>query len=853
MSESIRMKTLWSIIILLLLSGQGENLFAQWNCGMPAPSQQERKALLAQYQQFIQQKVSGKARLTNYRVAVKINIISGVNTPATAVLNETDIREIIAHANTYLQNINIELYLLNNQVYSIKEDKYFEFKINDEPELRRKYDVQNAINIYFAKNISLNDLTILGGYATLPSLAANSNRVFYSYFEHSENDIQNLKNKTFLHELGHYFGLLHTFQDSKNPDVSQRELVTRGTGSNCNLMGDQLCDTPADPFERLPLASAFKCTDVAPTEIVDANGERFSPLTNNIMAYYQGCGDFFTEQQYLKMQASFSIRFSPSAEYQIAEQSASNFISIKGFNKVIYCVGDSVQISYSLDGPFEDNNQIHVELSDNSGKNYRFVESIRRGSRVIIKLPFDLPAGENYRVRLNTTRPETFSPVSESFAVRSFASAVISSSQTTINAGEIVNLTVNLNGTGPWSFDLSDGTSIKDTRQSTHTFSKVLNATTVFAVSSIQNICGEGSKTDGLVITVTQPQIGAAGLATTTICQGQTIRLSINVAGSLSFDNPLVIQISDPTGQNYIDLPTQVSLFNVSAQIPADFKTGTGYRLKVIARNSSLFSAAIGPLTIVSPPTPPVVNPFINLCQNSTAEELKASGTNIKWYVEEYDLRSYETIIPLTSQQGVFKYYATQTNSFGCESNKAQINVNVRASPTATLSGDNTILLGDSTSLNVNITGGFPASVTLSDGKTFDIGANPFRLGVKPVQTTTYMLTEVKNPCGTGSVAGSARIVILEPLATEEKLQEGIRVFPNPASEQLTVEFLSSQPTTSMISLIDLTGKVLQKHTSKVNEGQQELIDLRPYASGTYILQIQLGEKRIKRKLMINK
>lgn len=853
MSEYIRMKTLRSIIILLLLLGQGENLFAQWNCGMPIPSEQERKSLLVQYQQFIQQKSSGKARLTNYRVAVKINIISGVNTPAAAILNETDIREIIAHANTYLQNINIELYLLNNQVYSIKEDKYFEFKINDEPELRRKYDVQNAINIYFAKNISLNDLTILGGYATLPSLSANSNRVFYSYFEHSENDVQNLKNKTFLHELGHYFGLLHTFQDSNSPDVSQRELVTRGTGSNCNLMGDQLCDTPADPFERLPLSSAFKCTDISPTQIVDANGERFLPPANNIMAYYQGCGNVFTEQQYLKMQASFSIRFSPSAEYEIAGQGTANFVSIKNLNKSVYCVGDSVQISYGLDGQFEDNNQIYVELSDNSGKNYSLIESIRRGSRVIIKLPYDLPAGENYRVRLNTTRPETFSPVSENFTIRSFPTAAISSSQTAINAGETVNLTVSLNGSGPWSFDLSDGTSVVDTRQSTHTFTKVLNSTTVFAVSSVHNICGVGPKTDGILINVTQAQIGATGLATTTICQGQMVRLSINVLGSLSFDTPLVIQISDPTGQNYVDLPTQVSLFNVSAQIPVNFNTGTGYRLKVIARNSSLFSAAIGPLTIVSPPSPPILNPELNLCQNITAQELRATGNNIKWYLEEYDLRSYETIIPLTSQQGAFKYYATQTDNFGCESNKARIDVNVRASPTATLSGDNTILLGDSTSLNVNITGGFPASITLSDGKIFNIVTNPFRLRVKPVQTTTYMLTEVKNTCGTGSVTGSARIIILEPLATEEVVQDDVRIFPNPANEQLSVEFLSPRPSNSVISLIDLTGKVLQKNTSKVSEGQQEMIDLKPYASGTYILQIQSGEKSIKRKLMINK
>jgi hypothetical protein len=847
------MKTHWPFIILLILFGQGKNLFAQQPCGMPVPTPQERASLLTQYQHFIQQKSSGKARITNYKIALKVNIISGISTPAAAILNETDIRDIIAYANTYLQNINVELYLLNNQVYPIKDNKYVEFKINDEAELRRKYDVQNAINIYFAKNISLTDLTVLSGYATLPSLASSSNRIFYSYFEHTADDIQSLKTRTFLHELGHYFGLLHTFQDSNSPDISQRELVTRGAGSNCAFMGDQVSDTPADPFERLPISAAFKCNDPSPADVVDANGDSFSPATNNFMSYYQNCGGAYTEQQYLKMQASFSIRFSPAAEYQIAGQGSTNFVSIRSLNKSVYCAGDSVQVNYGLEGLFEDDNQIRAELSDGTGKNYKAIESKRRGSRVLLKLPDDLPEGESYHIRLIATNPETVSPISEGFAVRTYPTAYLVPDKTTINAGETINFRLSLGGSGSWSFDLSDGTSVKDTRQSAYNYSKTLNETTVFAVTSVRNMCGEGQRNGGAMINVTQPQIRATGLAATTVCQGQSIKLSINITGGLSFDNQLIIQISDLSGQNFIDLPTQVSLFNLSAQIPADFKTGSGYQLKVVAKNSSLFSAPIGPITIIAPPNPPAVTPVVIFCQNSAPQTLKATGSAIKWYVDEYDLKSYNSLVPSTTKEGTFTYYVTQTNSFGCESSKARVEVNIKAVPTALLSGDNTILLGDSTALKVNITGGFPASVTLSDGKNFAINTNPFVVGVKPAQTTTYQLTEVKNTCGSGTVSGSARIVILEPLATEETVREGIRLFPNPASEQLTVEFVSSQPATSVISLVDMTGKVLQESVSKIYQGRQELIDLAPYTTGSYIVKIKVGEKIISRKVVIDK
>lgn len=850
-SESLRMKTLWSFTILLLLSGQGENLFAQWHCGTPIPNKQEKKALLGHYQTFIQQKKTGRFRLTNYKVALKVNIISGINTPTSDILNETDIREIIAHANTYLQNINVELYLLNNQVNAIKDDKYADFKITDEAELRRKYDVQNAINIYFTQKISLTNLTVLSGYTTLPSPASSSNRIFYSYFERSTDDIQNLKNKTFLHELGHYFGLLHTFQDSNNPDESERELVTRGAGSNCAIMGDQLFDTPADPFERLPILSAFECTNTSPADIVDTNGESFSPATNNIMSYYQGCGNAFTEQQYLKMQASFAIRFSPAAEYQLTGQGSTNFVSIKSLNKSVYCAGDSVQVSYNMEGLFEDGNQLITEISDNSGKNYQVIESKRRGSKILLQLPYNLPAGENYHIRITATRPETTSPISESFAVRSYATAFIRSSIASINAGDTVDLTVSLGGSGAWSFDLSDGTSIKDTRQTTHTFTKTLNETTVFAIKSLRNMCGEGTGKQSTVINVIQPQIQTAGLASTTICQGQTVKLSISISGSLSFDSQLNIQISDTTGQHFTDLPTQVSLFSLSARIPADFKTGSGYRLKVVAKNSSLFSAPIGPLTIVSPPSPPLVNPVVNFCQNNAPQTLNATGSNIRWYVDEYDLISYNSLVPSTTKEGTFTYYVTQTNSSGCESSKARIDVNIRAYPNATLSGDNTILLGDSTALNVNITGGLPALVKLSDGKVFDIKVSPFKVEVKPTQSTTYLLTEVKNTCGSGMVSGSARIIILEPLATEEMMKDGVTVYPNPASEQLTLEYLLSQPSTSVILLTDMTGKVLQQNTTKVNKGKKEFLDLKSYTAGSYILRIKLAEKSINRKIII--
>lgn len=836
------------IFTLLLLTGQSKTLLAQFACGSPSPSEAQKKELLELFQKFTQQK--NTRAINNYRVAVKANVVSANN--ASSFLSESDVRVIINNANTYLQNINIQLYLYNDKVYQIKNDQYADFKIVDEVSLRQANDVSDAINIYFVKYITLQNLTILSGYAALPSYSASTNRIFYSYFERTEDDFNNLKNKTFLHEIGHYFGLLHTFQDSNNPDMSKRELVTRGTGSNCVTTGDQLCDTPADPFERLPLIYAYNCDQKTPTDLQDVNGETFSPPINNIMSYQQRCGNIFTEQQYQKMQASFAIRFSPLAEYQITSRSA-NFLTINTLDKKVYCVGDSLKISFDLEGMFENNNQLFVDISDKNGVNFQRIESKFVADKIAIKLPFSLPEGDDYRIRLTATRPETISPISEHFAVRTYPNANISSTKSSINVGESTDLVVSLGGSGTWSFQLSDGTSVDNFRQNSYIISRTPAESTTYSVVSVKNMCGTGSTGNSASVNVIQPQIQAEALSTSTICQGQSIRLSISVVGKLSSNSQLVIQISDPTGNNFVDLPTQVSLFTLSAQIPAGFQTGTGYRIKVAAKNTDYFSSVLGPFNIITPPPPPVVVENYSFCQNSETSPLTATGTNLKWYTGELDVKPFLNITPPTGNTGIFSYYVSQSNSYGCESKKAKINVTIIPLATAIISGDVSMLKGDSTLLDVNLTGELPIELKLSDGRSFVCNKTPFSIEVRPTKSTTYSIKEIKNSCGVGFVNGSARITILEPLADEEAVKEQVKVYPNPTTEQVFVEFVSSASQNSSINIIDVGGKIIQTRNLKGLGKQHEVFDVSNYSAGIYFIKTDFDKRVSIKKLIIEK
>lgn len=93
------------------------------------------------------------------------------------------------------------------------------------------WDPKKYINIRIVKDVCLNGTCIPIGYGTYPALAElNEDGIFIEadYFGKSETNTSAL-----VHEMGHYLGLLHTFEGGCKND-------------NCLIDGDKVCDTPPD-------------------------------------------------------------------------------------------------------------------------------------------------------------------------------------------------------------------------------------------------------------------------------------------------------------------------------------------------------------------------------------------------------------------------------------------------------------------------------------------------------------------------------------------------------------------------------------------------------------------------------
>ncbi|MFA6149898.1 MAG: T9SS type A sorting domain-containing protein [Chitinophagaceae bacterium] len=81
-------------------------------------------------------------------------------------------------------------------------------------------------------------------------------------------------------------------------------------------------------------------------------------------------------------------------------------------------------------------------------------------------------------------------------------------------------------------------------------------------------------------------------------------------------------------------------------------------------------------------PASPTVSTPVDYCQYAIAMALSATGTSLKWYTASTGgTGSTTAFTPSTTVSGSTTYYVSQTNTLGCESNRAAIVVNVSAAP----------------------------------------------------------------------------------------------------------------------------------------------------------------------------
>lgn len=179
------------------------------------------------------------------------------------------------------------------QILFHENTKYRSFSVNpDKAEVINLFHQKNRINVYIVEEILQGPNYC--NYADFLGISDVSNTLIILQ---TADGCVSPATMSLTQALGVYFGLYRTHEN----------VGELADGSNCATAGDQICDTPADPF-----SFNFPITDFidANCEFIflqtDANGDYYVPHVQNIMSNYP-CRCDFTRQQFMKMANNYLL------------------------------------------------------------------------------------------------------------------------------------------------------------------------------------------------------------------------------------------------------------------------------------------------------------------------------------------------------------------------------------------------------------------------------------------------------------------------------------------------------------------------------------------------------------------
>lgn len=170
------------------------------------------------------------------------------------------------------------------------------------------------------------------------------------------------------------------------------------------------------------------------------------------------------------------------------------------------CANSEVSVGYTIDGNPEKDNVYTVQLSDETGGNFKDIASTGTASSLKIVLPKDIKGGNRYRVRVLASNPALIGkPSTDSLNIKALAIGTVISKDTSIFRFSTVPVSFTLTGESPWTIQTSDNQIITASSSPQVLMLKPTD-TSIFSLKSVKdNLCGEGFVKGSTTITILTP------------------------------------------------------------------------------------------------------------------------------------------------------------------------------------------------------------------------------------------------------------------------------------------------------------------------------------------------------------
>lgn len=219
--------------------------------------------------------------LAQIKVPITVHVVR--RSDGSGGLSQANVQLAIESANTLWAGSGIQFCQPGATLHHDSDAMYYETDTLAELNAMRGLDpVPDTINVYFTNNPRY-EAGALCGISSFTFSGAQGIVMSNSCVPSAGNP------STFAHELGHYFDLFHTHENAFGNECTD--------GSNCDVAGDLICDTPADPNINGEVNPAL-CVWGGSHTSTCSSGVAYNPSPRNLLSYSaKTCRDELTASQ----------------------------------------------------------------------------------------------------------------------------------------------------------------------------------------------------------------------------------------------------------------------------------------------------------------------------------------------------------------------------------------------------------------------------------------------------------------------------------------------------------------------------------------------------------------------------